>query len=224
MSKKIMLLALTTVSAALFALPAAASAGEWEMTPAGGAFTVHSVGNTVLTTHNNETITCTTVTGGDSYNMGSTTTGTIGLTFHGCTTTVLGFKVNCTGAGEPTGTTKTTTLTFTNIYLTDSKTTPGIKITGAGANEHFDTFKCGGVEVVVTGSLIGQLESPCGTASKEHKLLFESTAHGTQKWMQNTLTGPNTDLTATIGGTPRTASLDGTWILTFAQIETVRCV
>ena len=224
MSKKIMLLALTAVSAVMFALPAVASAGEWEMTPAGGAFTVANVGNTVLTTSNNETLTCTKVTGSGSYNAGSATTGTVEMTFHSCTTVVLGFKVNCTSSGQPTGTVTTTTVTFTNIYLEDDKTLPGVKLTGAGANEHFATFSCGGVNIVVTGSVIGESESKCGTAAKEHKLNFESTAHGTQKWKQNTTTGAITDLTATVGGSPRTASQDGTGILTFANTETVTCV
>ena len=225
MSKKIMLLALTAVSAVMFALPAVASAGEWEMVPGGKAFTVDNVGNTVLTTNNNETVTCTKVAGTGTYNTApvSTTTGTVEMTFTGCTTIIFGFTVNCTTSGLATGTITTTTVGFTNIYLTDAKTTPGVKLTGAGADEHFATFTCGGVKIVVSGSVIGESESICNHETKEHKLKFESTAHGIQQWKQNTLTGPETDLTATVGGTAHTASQDGTGKLTFNQNEKVVC-
>jgi len=224
MSKKIMLLALAAVSAVLFVLPAVASAADWEMTPAGGSYSVTNVGSTKLTSASGSTVTCTTVTGNGQYNAGSATNGTVELTFSHCTSVVLGITVNCTTSGKGTGEITTTTVSFENVYLTDNKTKPGVKLTGAGTEMHFATFACAGVTFVVTGGVYGEGTTPCGTVSKTHGLKFESVSAGTQKWMQNTETNAKEDLTSTRGGTAETASQDGEGTLTFTTTESVTCV
>jgi len=198
--KKLVLLALGAVSAVMFALPAVASAGEWEVDPAGVTFTPGSNSglNSVLTTNNNETVTCEGSTGSGAYNALSHTTGTIELTFTGCRESIFGTTCsNTTTAGRIT----TTKATLTNEYLTDDKKTPGVTIKGTGTEEHLATFTCdfGGVKLKVTGTVMGAFEAnECGTNSTVHKLEFNSPTHGNQQYKQITGTGTNYDLTSEV--------------------------
>jgi hypothetical protein len=225
MKHKTILLALAAVSVAMFALPAMASAGTWSLDPAGTPITTSSVGNTVLTNNNNETVTCTSSTGAGSYNAGSTTDGTITFKFHNCTSA----GIACTTAGQPSGTIVTTLATFKNVYLEPGPHNPGVTIKGNGATEHFATFKCGFglVTIVVTGTLLGEIEeasTKCNVATKKLPLTFVSTAHGVQKWTRVTTAGAIEDLTATVNGTARTASQDGTGFVETAANVTPTCV
>jgi len=220
MKHKTILFALAAVSAAMFALPAGASAGGWHIDPAGVAFTVAG-GHTILTAPPNENVTCTSVSGTGSYDAGSKTTGTIQLTFHGCKASFFA----CTSAGQSSGTIKTTALTFHNIYYGPNKTTPGVLITpNAG---HFATFTCAGFLTAVVGGngIIGEVTSPkCGATSKTSTLNFEATG-GTQKRMQITETGTKYDLSASLnGGAAATAGQDGTGTITFAKEATMTCI
>jgi len=216
--KKLVLLAVAAVIAALFALPAVASAAEWEMDPAGWAFNATSVGATALKTNNNETVNCTGSTGSGAYNAGSKTEGTIELTFTGCTDSIFGGK--CNTAGQAAGTITTTpALIFKNAYLEDNKLKPGITIKGTGVEEHFVSFECAGglFKAKVTGTVLGEVEGACASESEEQKIKFESVTHGNQKWNQDTKTGAIEDLTTAVtvfGATNnRTSSQDGTGIL-----------
>jgi hypothetical protein len=216
--KKLVLLAVVAATTALFALPAAASAAEWEMDPAGWAFNSTAVGNTVLKTNNNETVTCTGSTGSGAYNAGSKTEGTLQLKFTTCTESVFGGK--CSTAGQPEGTiTTTAALIFKNAYLEDNKLKPGITIRGTGAEEHFVSFECAGglFKAKVTGTVLGETEGACNLESEEQKVNFVATSHGVQKWNQDTKTGAIEDLTTAVtvfgGTTNRTSSQDGTGIL-----------
>jgi hypothetical protein len=232
--KKLVLLALAAVSAVMLVVPALASAGEWEMDPAGWAFNITSVGNTVLKTNNNETVTCTSSTGSGAYNAGSKTTGTIQLLFHGCKESIFG--TSCSSEGQASGTIATTAgLTFTNVYLKPVKTTPGVTIRGIGAEEHFATFTCAGgsVKIKVTGTILGDSENGCNSAAEEQKIVFESIEHGVQRYTRVTedVTNPIEDLTADVtifGATNlRTASQDGTGILKSkiaGEKATITCV
>jgi hypothetical protein len=232
MSKKMMLLALAAVSAALFALPAVASAGTWNMTPAGSIFTLTSkVGTTTVWTSTNHTVTCASVTGSGRYNVGSPTNGVISLKFHGCKDEA---GTTCTGetAGEPAGTLSTTAnMPFSNIYMESEKGlagshNPGITISGVGAEKHFMNFRCGFglLTVKIEGSIIAELEGPCNTALKTHALNLESPkGHGKQEWTQVTTTGTIDDLTSTVNGSPETLSLDGTWFMHFEGATTADC-
>jgi hypothetical protein len=226
MSKKMMVLALAAVSAAMFALPAVASAGTWNMTPAGQTFTSTSKAETTtILTSTEHTVKCTSSTGSGRYNAGSTTNGVITLKFHGCKDEV---GTNCTGetAGEPAGTISTTAnLPFSNVYM-ETGHNPGITISGIGAEKHFANFRCGFglLTIKVEGTIIGEVDSACNTASKTHALNFESPkGHGIQEWTQVTTTGTIDDLTSTVNGSPETASQDGTGFTHFAEATTADC-
>jgi hypothetical protein len=222
MKKRTIMFALAAVSAALFALPAVASAGEWKIDPANGVFPLNYTiagGSTTLTA--GQTVTCSSSTGSGKYT--TATTGELTLTFHNCKT--LGI-FNCTSAGQPAGTIKTTALTTHNVKLEPSPSTvTGVLITpNAG---HFASFTCAGgiASVVVNGNgIIGEVTSPaCNTASTTAVLDFTTSA-GVQKWMQITTAGTKFDLSASLnGGAAETAAQDGKGTVTFSQKATHTC-
>jgi hypothetical protein len=223
MTKKMMLLALAAVSAAMFALPAVASAGSPIVecgTSACGKFTSHG-GSSVLSTTGGVTVTCSTNTG--SGNLTTTTTGDIKFTFHGCTESVFGSE--CHSTGQPEGTIVTTEFLFHTTYLTDDKKTPGVLVTPA-ANEHFASFTCfGGFSnhEVKGNGVMGRLTAPgCGgtSATKSLTLSFEATSHGQQKYKQVTATGTSYDLND--NGTTAAMSAEGT--ATLASNPTITCL
>ena len=223
MSKKMMLLAAGALTALAFAaLPAIASAGEWESDPAGSTFTASSVGKTFLTTTGENTVECASSTGHGQYNAGSSTTGTIDLLFTGCKSA----GTACTTSGLTSGTI-TAAGNFTNGYLGSSPGTPlGVKIEGPNHGKLAE-FKCafGFVTVRVEGSVIGELEgAECGEENTTFSIEFASTEPGHQKWMQFTESGEATDLKSIQNnGTPETASQDGTGELHFTKSQTITC-
>jgi hypothetical protein len=205
MGKKSMLLVLSAVCAAMFVVPSVASAGEWTMEPP-RSFKTSSNTVTTLTTSENETTECTSSSGNGTTNPAGTG-GTISLLFHGCTSS----GTACTTSGQNPGTIVSTTVNWKSVYLTKDKSDPGIKIEGAN-HGHIATFKCafGFVTIVVNGSVIGDIEQKCNEPKSTFTVDFQSTAHGTQKYMQNTLTGEKTDLKVFRNGVERTGSQDGT--------------
>jgi hypothetical protein len=240
MKHKMILLALAAVSAVMFAVPAVAAAGEWEIDPASGkfpqSFTAANIGNTTLTQDplNAEdkpaTVTCTGSSGSGKYT--TKTTGEIELTFTGCKESQFGSS--CTSAGQATGTITTTNMTFHNIMIDSTAQRPATEKTKAGTAGilitsnagHFATFNCAlFFKIEVTGSgVIGDISAPeCGGTSKTSTLKFESTAEGTQKYMQITTEGTKFDLTSTQGGTARTASQDGEGTVTYNENMTMTC-
>jgi hypothetical protein len=198
MSKKMVFLALSVVSGALFILPAVASATPAHIS-ATENFTVTKgvTETTTFETTSGEKFECHKgVTGVGSWH--STTTGTLTLEFHECTTTVFGSVVTCTtdvaeGGTGISGTVSTTHLPFHLIMPEPKGQHAGMLITPtAGTNNHFATFTCGGglVTKKVTGNgIIGMIASPtCGTASTTATLKFEQGATtGVQKY--STYTG-----------------------------------
>jgi hypothetical protein len=220
MSKKMMLLALSVVSAALFALPAVAAATTAHLS-ATSTFTV-SKGATEtveLETTGGEKVQCHSGVSGKG-SFVTTTTGNLELTFHGCTTTVPIFgTLNCSSSGAPTGTIVTTTLPFHLISKVSGSGTPGVLITPA-AGEHFATFVCGGIaERKVTGNgVIGTITSPgCGVASLTATLKFEQGATGVQK--HATHTGVTYGLKS--NGTPAAQIAEGK--ITFPAPRSITC-
>jgi hypothetical protein len=186
MSKKIMLLALAAVTAAMFAVPATASATfvplHLEPTPAsfsinGGAATLRGpIG----------TIKCEKVAGTATPEAGGTT-GKVTLTFGGgCN---LGGVV-CTSTGEAAGNIKTEELTYHLLTLdahgtgvTGSHAQAGILMT-PNANTLFAKFVCQTpffpttVEVKGNG-VLGTITSPtCGTSSTTSTMAFQPAAAG----------------------------------------------
>ena len=223
MNKKIMVLAIAAVSAAVLALPAIASAGVWDLEQEGGhctalkpcKFTVH--GGTQQLTTAGSTVHCTTVTGNGEYT--DTTTGHLHLTFHGCTTEVFGAKVNCNNVSGQTNTITTKKLSIHNVLLEASPRTPGVLIKPVEAS--FASFTCFGVGVTVSGNgVIGQVTSPaCGATSKTATISFTSKSTGVQTWSQVTTTG-------TVYGLKKgeeSASQDGSATITFGTNGKLNC-
>jgi hypothetical protein len=211
-----MLLALAAVSAAMFSLPAAASAGAPEIecgTVACGAFTAH--GNTgTLASTNGLAVECTASTATGNY--ASKTIATIKFTFTGCRDEI--FNVPCSNTAT-SGKVETTTVEIRNIYTTDNKTTPGILIRPDVV--HFATFTCGFKFEVTGNGIIGSLTSPtCGKSATSYTLSFSQASKGHQTHKQITGTGTIFDL-STNGNT---SSMSGTGTVTFGSSATLTCV
>jgi hypothetical protein len=185
MSKKMMLLALAAVSAAMFAMPAVASA-TFNHLDKTSTFKVHGPAGHLSTTQNEETVHCTTTTGEGTFT--TTTTATMELVFHGCNTTVFGFKFNCTSPEQPTGTIATTPMEADLIELDAGGN--GIRVRHDGARTALAHFECAGQQKTVAGSVIGTLIEPdCNVASNTATVDFNWTGvHGKQEhklWTNN---------------------------------------
>ncbi|MDX6634091.1 MAG: hypothetical protein QOF06_294 [Solirubrobacterales bacterium] len=216
------------VSAAMLALPAMASAGPWhaEQSTAATPFTATTTGHgNILLVTANHTTTCVgnatepSSTGSGQLDVGGTT-GTISLSFYGCTSS----GTACTTPGQASGVIVTSAkMVFHNIMIHVTK--PGFKITGAGATTQIMHYTCGFglVTVNVTGTVIGEVEQSCGTRGNVFGIRFEAPG-GVQKWMQETTTGTKTDLTAKYNDIPETAGLTGTMTLNLGAAErTINC-
>jgi hypothetical protein len=219
MSKKMMVLAFLVVSAALFALPAVAAATTAHLS-ATSIFTVSkgAVETVEFETTEGERLQCHGGVSG-SGKFETTTTGTLNLTFHGCTTSTIFGSLTCTSAGQASGTIVTTTLPFHLISKVNGSGTPGVLIT-PGTGEHFATFICGGIaERKVTGNgVIGTITSPaCGVASTTATLKFEQATTGVQK--HNTHTGVTYGLKS--NGVPTTLVAESR--ITFPVARSIVC-
>jgi hypothetical protein len=231
MSKKIMMLALAAVSAALFAMPAVASAGEWDADGAAGqTFSVTKITNPELRA-GETTVKCTGLTGSGTYT--TDTTGNITLDFTGCTDGTFGTA--CTSTGAASGTIAVTNKQFHNVIIGnagDNKTPLGVLITGnSGATTDFTTFSCGFglVTVTVTGSIIGEVEPvECNKAASTFNLNFQPTVAGgsIQKYQQVTTEGTKFDLLSDIpsgGDSTTTSAQSGTGQIHFPKAVTPTC-
>jgi hypothetical protein len=168
MSKKMMLIAFTMVSAVVFALPAVASAAENHLT------NVTSFSGTVasgtLAAQNEYTITC-----GDATNINHVngtvsaggTTGNLEMDFTGCHTEVFGFTANCKTEGAPLANTIKTSGAFHLITTTLGKS--AILMTPVKTN-----IICAGVtSTTVAGKVIGTVLNPaCGVSSNSMTIRF----------------------------------------------------
>jgi hypothetical protein len=228
MKHKFMMLALAAVSAALFALPAVASAAEWDIdqetatlptfNSAGGAAKLSSSGFGAFLP-----VECSANTGFGKY--ATATTSVVTLTFTGCTQA----GNPCITAGQASGTIKTTLELVThNIMIENTGQvaggTPGLLITPSGA--HFATFECGTSKFTVGGNgIIGDISSPkCGGAfQKTATVFFETTAPGNQRYKTVETAGTNYDLSTTTSLGTFTTGLDATWTVTFNQGTKMTC-
>ena len=226
MSKKMMLLALSVVSAALFALPTVASATPAHIS-ATENFTVSpgAIQTVELETTAGEKYSCHGGrTGSGSWH--STTTGTMQLEYHGCTAQTVFGNLTCTthaseGGTPVSGTVSTTKLPFHLITIANH--TPGILITPNSETNVFAHYTCGGglVQKTVTGNgLIGTITSPtCGTPSTTATMKFEQgPTTGTQK--HTTHTGVNYHLESPAG---TKMALVAERRFHFAQARTITC-
>jgi hypothetical protein len=230
MKNKMMLLALAAISAVMFVLPAVASAGSPVIDPGSGKFPLaftSSGGHGELRATGEPAITCTSNTGSGKYT--TSTTGEIGLTFHGCTTSFFGFPVACNSAGQPSGTIVTATSVFHTTYVTDAKTNPGVLVTPPSSGV-FTTIICGGfanIEVKGNG-IIGELTAPkCGVVSKTATLNFTAVG-SSQTRTQVTGTGTVFSLNSvTEGGSTVTAAEVAEGTATYSppgETATITCV
>jgi hypothetical protein len=223
MTKKKLLVAATVLSALALSLPSGASAGSPEVEcalAACGPFTFQG-GLVEFTLENGFKTQCTSVTGTGNYS--SKTGGSISLSFHGCIDTVTGFKIPCTSPGQPAGTVVLPNYQFDNIYLTDSKTAPGILITNLDS-----TYTCFSSHTTMTGGLIGAIEPGCaGGPSNAFTVAFQRVALGKQKYTQNTGTGGIfAPLTSFNGSAGITEALDATGTVKFGagKESVITCV
>jgi hypothetical protein len=216
MSKKMMLLALTVVSAAFFALPALASAQELHLEPSEAFAITGPEGE--LRAESEPTITCTTTDGSGKFDAGSTTTGTIELDFTSCHTTVFGLTAKCRSEGSALDNTIATKGAF--HLITISEKVPGILVTPNPTK-----IVCAGISTVtVTGAIIGTITSPkCGESSKSMTMSFTATGT-TQNHL--TYTGGKYDLKAYTGASvenEKTAGLVGTSTASTPNAQKLNC-
>ncbi len=225
MSKKIMVLALAVACAALFALPAAASAQSWHNSST-SAFTVSGSGGT-LTSADGISVSCTKTTGSGSFS--TTTGGSASLVFEGCT--AFGFGCNSPGqSGNKIAVTNSFDAIEPTTTTASNNITPGVLLTPSGTSEltpgkkFLVEFSCALSSTKLYGNgIIATIHNPdpsCGVASKTFGLVFESSAQGTPKDL--TWTGTTYDLITNATSHP-TWSFDGTTTLTFASSQTITC-
>lgn len=228
MSKKIILLALAAVSAAVFVLPATAMAAEEDValhiSPVPAGPVPVSGGATSLSNVEGETIDCKEVNGSATFE--NSTTGHLTLTFSGCFATTVFGNISCNSSGQTSGTIKTTeNLPFHLVTAKHASTgaeVPAVLITSLGTEEHFATFACGGfVTDKVTGKgIIGEIENKCGSKSKETFINFAIIKHGEQTY--RTVVGtPNTEYD--LKGNGATAAQTGTGTVKFTEETTLTC-
>lgn len=230
MSKKMMLLALTVASAALFALPAVASAQSWHIAQA-TSFSVTGSGGT-LTPTTGSNVSCTSTAGSGSFS--TTTGGTVSVVYHGCTGP---FGFACTTPGQSSGTivfadsfdaimvNSTASTKDLGVLLTpDTPSSTELTPSGASAGKKFTgEFSCLGVSIkLYSNGVIGTITAPgCGVASNTVTLSFASSSQGHQN--DKTWTGTTYDMISNIDSSHPTTSLDGTVTLTFPAAETMTC-
>jgi hypothetical protein len=231
MNSRSILLGLAALLAAMCALPAVASAGEWSIHNATGtnpSFTV-SATNPKITVNGEANWTCATVAGAGAYT--SPTTGNIALTFHGCTESFSGSA--CTTPGQPAGTIIMGSHVFHNVHLEPTETNTnkiGMLITGGSGASDLATFECKPFGVTktytTTGNIIGEVTSPaCGGAATTTSTVVFATKAGasepTQQWEQVTTSGTVydlvTDVTAFGNTTVHTAAWDSTTTFTYTN-------
>jgi hypothetical protein len=211
MSKKIMLLALA-VSAALFALPAMASANENHVEGATGKAFVGTGPEGSLEANGEPTIRCTSTAVSGSFT--SETTGNVSATFETCSATILGISLHCRTAAEGTGVIKVSNVFHLITISTIAK--PGVLITPP-----FPTVICGEGfserKMQIGGNgVIGTVTSPaCGASSASATIKFASTASSQEHKL---FTGTSFDLTSTTEGSSAvTAGVNGTATVTFTD-------
>lgn len=221
MSKKIMMLALAVAGAAIFALPAVASAQSWH-TDQTTNFSINGAGGTMTTSSGN--VVCSLKTGSGSFS--TTTEGAVTIIYHGCK--ALGL-FNCTSPGQPAGTVKLSAK-FDAVMLATNK--PGVLLTPTGTEptpvsapgwKSLGEFSCTSLTIEVFGKgMLGTITAPaCGVASSTATWTFASSATGVQE--HQSWTGNPFDMKSTISSSHPTWSYDGSTTVTFPAARTMTC-
>jgi len=230
MTKKIMLLALAAVSAAVFAMPAVASAEDIPLhlnpTPAGNQ-AIDDVGaNPTLTTTGGTKIECGSFSGNATFEAGGTT-GHMTLTFgpNGDGTVPCassGFKCNSNPPLAAAGTIITTELPFHLVTLPNKK--PGVLVTPNPTEPRsFAHIECAGglVKFTVEGNgVIGTITEPaCEGTSNMATIDFNATGNGVQEHKK--VEGTETEYTLKKG--TENAAQDATGTLTLSGNSKLEC-
>lgn len=187
---------------------AMSASGALAATPEGhplASATATSAGS-VFSTANGTSITCN--SGAGSGNATSSTTGEGKYMLHGCKGPL---GLNCTSAGQPVGTILLEPVTLHLVYLDENHTIPGVLATPP-ASGVFAKFSCFGLSLEVKGNgVLGRITAPkCGEKSTTGTVVTETTAPGTQKYLQVEETGTIYDMTVKIGASPETAATSWT--------------
>jgi hypothetical protein len=217
MSKKMMMLTLTTVSAAMFALPGVVSAAEIHFE--GPTSFTGTGGASSLVTSGEPTITCESSDVSGTISAGGTT-GNMSFDFTGCHATVFGFTAKCRTAGSPRDNTIAWSAT-SHVITTITMLGPLPKYLETPISAE---IICAGISNtrLEGNGVIGKITSPaCGASSKELNLSFSATG-STQNEVD--YTGVNYDLkTKTSGGAQLTAGLNTSVTLTSAVVGKLNC-
>lgn len=227
MSKKLMLLALAAVSAALFAMPALASAAQEPLhlnpTPSGSqAIDNVTVGTPTLSTSGGTKVECSSFSGSATFEAGGTT-GHINMTFSGDCHSNLG--TTCNSGTNTNGTIVTPELPFHLLTLPNNK--PGVLVTPVVVNgvSTFAEFTCqtllGPVTITVEGNgLVGTITEPaCGATSNMATIDFNATGNGVQE--HTTVAGDATVYRLKKG--TENAAQDATGTLTLTSQSKLEC-
>jgi hypothetical protein len=230
MNRKLMLLASGVLAALAFAaLPALASAGEYEAHCEGAKECVGTItgGHAELRNDAGQSITCT-ITEGDTSFKTTSTTGTANLTFKECREQITFFHFKCNTPGLGAGHISVQGLVYHLVNLEPSpQTVPGIKFTNVNV-----TFECAGfANKTVTGSVVGEILNPASVCNQtvsttSVKFAEASGATGTQKYMQITTSGTKTDLISnedTSSSTYRTSAQIGEGIIHWTPSVKITC-
>jgi len=232
MGRKILVLLLAVVGAALVVLPATASAQSWHIDKV-TKFSVEGVGGTL--TGGASSVTCTATGGFGSFS--TTTEGTVDLLFLGCKESILGMP--CTTPGSSNGAIHTTAK-FDAIMVVSSQSEkiPGILLTpdtsikptaSSGSSElaslfQFTEANCLVYSFKVFGKgVIGTISTPsCSAPSGSKMSVSFSATGGTQNHL--TWTGGAYDLRSTISPASHpTSGLDATAVMEFPEVRSITC-
>jgi hypothetical protein len=228
MNKRLVAIVAGALTALAFmALAGTAAAKETKLKCEGEGkctFTVAG-GQVSFSSHSGDTIICTQEGGvGEIGNLveRESTTGTVQLLYTGCKEQNTIFHFACSNTAT-SGNITTNVMTSHNIALPGTPTAAGVLLTNAGV-----TFTCAGgfASTQVTGSYIGESETPCNTnTGTVQKLEFQITADGTQK--DRIYTGSTFDTedktSHTGGGTYETFAVSSTTTLTYNQNVILTC-
>jgi hypothetical protein len=221
MSNKLMLVALTVISAMMLILPAAASA--WSIDPAGVNLT--GTGNTAkMSAPGEPTITCegpNHITA--SFNPGSTITGKYHIDYTNCHIVVLGFTIKCHTEGSEKDNTITESGTFHLVPII-SGPLRGFRM--ARDATAVRTTRCGSTKpITVGGNVIGEVTSPVSCPATQETMTVNFAVEGGKQKIK-TIAGEAAEynLTATTeGGSAVEAALEAEFTLEFAENATITC-
>jgi hypothetical protein len=167
-------LAFLAVAALGAGAAASASAAKPEFVLKSGSFPVgftSTGGAATWETTSGETLSCTSITDGGA--ITGTKTGSVTLTFKGCTTTMFGFPISCKSSGRASGEVQTNLLA-THLY-SDNTRSKVLEDLAPASGSNFAQFECAGLGTVVwTGQLLGEFPTT-NTFLHSTSLIFKQT-------------------------------------------------